>query len=58
MRRYYGFDKPVYTRYGLWLWNVLHSNLGGRTSIRTRYGTSSSRGFPISMFLGSDADFS
>ena len=28
MKHYYGFDKPVYTRYGLWLWNVLHLNLG------------------------------
>src|ERR1700735_264694 len=28
LRRYYGFDKPVYTRYELWLWNVLHLNLG------------------------------
>src|SRR6202035_4041845 len=28
MRAYYGFDKPVYTRYFLWLWKVLHLDLG------------------------------
>src|SRR5712671_6702720 len=28
MRRYYGFDKPVYTRYVQWLWKVLHLDLG------------------------------
>src|SRR5580704_6502324 len=28
MRRYYGFDKPVYLRYVLWLWKVLHLDLG------------------------------
>src|SRR5213079_1236048 len=28
IRQYYGFDKPVHVRYGLWLWNVLHLNLG------------------------------
>jgi microcin C transport system permease protein len=28
IRRYYGFDKPIYKRYGLWLWNVVHLDLG------------------------------
>ena len=28
MRRYYGFDKPVYIRYALWLWKVVHLDLG------------------------------
>src|SRR5262245_5663797 len=28
MKRFYGFDKPVYTRYAIWLWNVLHLDLG------------------------------
>src|ERR1700728_4071137 len=28
LKAYYGFDNPVYTRYGMWLWNVLHLNLG------------------------------
>src|SRR3984893_1257865 len=28
MKRYYGFDKPVYIRYVQWLWKVLHLDLG------------------------------
>src|SRR5205814_10437449 len=28
IRRYYGFDKPVHIRYALWLWKVLHLDLG------------------------------
>src|SRR6478672_8780384 len=28
MKRYYGFDKPVHIRYALWLWNVMHLDLG------------------------------
>jgi microcin C transport system permease protein len=52
IKRYYGFDKPVYARYGQWLWNVLHLDLGNSyvyqdpvwDVIRTR--------FPISIFLG------
>src|SRR5512147_1977440 len=28
MKRFYGFDKPVYIRYVTWLWNVLHLDLG------------------------------
>ncbi|ACA17141.1 binding-protein-dependent transport systems inner membrane component [Methylobacterium sp. 4-46] len=33
MRAAYGFDKPLPVQYGLWLWKVLHGDLG--TSIAT-----------------------
>lgn len=33
MRAIYGFDKPLPIQYGLWLWRVLHGDLG--TSIAT-----------------------
>jgi peptide/nickel transport system permease protein len=33
MRAAYGFDKPLPVQYGLWLWRVLHADLG--TSIAT-----------------------
>ncbi|GJD50433.1 Nickel transport system permease protein NikB [Methylobacterium crusticola] len=33
MRSAYGFDKPLPVQYGLWLWKVLHGDLG--TSIAT-----------------------
>jgi peptide/nickel transport system permease protein len=25
---YYGFDKPVWYQYGLWIWNLLHADFG------------------------------
>src|SRR5438874_2896531 len=28
MKKFYGFDKPVYIRYVQWIWNVLHFDLG------------------------------
>ena len=28
MKKFYGFDKPVHIRYAMWLWNVLHLDLG------------------------------
>ena len=28
LRHEYGLDRPLYVRYGRWVWNVLHGNLG------------------------------
>jgi microcin C transport system permease protein len=52
MQRYYGFDKPVYTRYGLWLWNVLHLNLGRSYIYQDPVWDVIKARFPISIFLG------
>jgi microcin C transport system permease protein len=52
MRRYYGFDKPVYTRYGLWLWNVLHLNLGNSYIYQDPVWDVIKTRFPVSLFLG------
>jgi microcin C transport system permease protein len=52
MKRYYGFDKPVYTRYGLWLWNVLHLNLGNSYVYQDPVWDVIKTRFPISLFLG------
>jgi microcin C transport system permease protein len=52
MRRYYGFDKPVYTRYALWLWNVLHFDLGRSYIYQDPVWDVIRARFPISMFLG------
>ena len=52
MRRYYGFDKPVYTRYGLWLWNVLHLDLGRSYVYQDPVWDVIKARFPISIFLG------
>ena len=52
MKHYYGFDKPVYTRYGLWLWNVLHLNLGRSYVYQDPVWDVIKARFPVSMFLG------
>src|ERR1700758_4089914 len=52
MQRYYGFDKPVYTRYGLWLWNVLHLNLGRSYIYQDPVWDVIKARFPVSLFLG------
>src|SRR5271168_3041745 len=52
MKRYYGFDKPVYTRYGIWLWNVLHLNLGNSYIYQDPVWDVIKARFPVSLFLG------
>ena len=52
MKRYYGFDKPVYTRYGMWLWNVLHLNLGRSYVYQDPVWDVIKARFPVSLFLG------
>jgi microcin C transport system permease protein len=52
MRRYYGFDKPVYKRYGLWLWNVVHLDLGRSYVYQDPVWDVIKSRFPISIFLG------
>src|ERR1700722_8864133 len=52
MKRSCGFDKPVYTRYGIWLWNVLHLNLGNSYVYQDPVWDVIKSRFPISIFLG------
>jgi microcin C transport system permease protein len=52
IRRYYGFDKPVYVRYGQWLWNILHLNLGNSYIYQDPVWDVIKSRFPISIFLG------
>jgi microcin C transport system permease protein len=52
LKRFYGFDKPVYTRYGLWLWNVLHLNLGRSYVYQDPVWDVIKARFPVSLFLG------
>src|SRR5258708_4983773 len=52
MRRYYGFDKPVYTRYALWLWNLAHLDLGRSYVYQDPVWDVIKARFPISIFLG------
>jgi microcin C transport system permease protein len=52
MKHYYGFDKPIYTQYGLWLWNVLHLNLGRSYIYQDPVWDVIKARFPVSLFLG------
>ncbi len=52
IRRYYGFDKPVYVRYGKWLWNVVHLDLGTSYIYQDPVWDVIKSRFPISIFLG------
>jgi microcin C transport system permease protein len=52
MKRYYGFDKPVHIRYALWLWNVIHLNLGNSYVYQDPVWDVIKSRFPISLFLG------
>jgi microcin C transport system permease protein len=52
IRRYYGFDKPVPVRYGLWLWRVLHLDLGNSYVYQDPVWDVIKSRFPISIFLG------
>lgn len=52
IRQYYGFDKPVHIRYALWLWNVLHLNLGNSYIYQDPVWDVIKSRFPISVFLG------
>ena len=52
IQRYYGFDKPVHIRYALWLWKVLHLDLGNSYIYQEPVWDVIKSRFPISIFLG------
>ena len=52
IKRYYGFDKPVYVRYGIWLRNVVHLDLGTSYVYQDPVWDVIKSRFPISIFLG------
>jgi microcin C transport system permease protein len=52
IRQYYGFDKPVHVRYGLWLWNLAHLNLGNSYVYQDPVWDVIKSRFPISIALG------
>jgi microcin C transport system permease protein len=52
IRAYYGFDKPVHTRYIQWLWKVLHLDLGTSYIYQDPVWDVIRSRFPVSIFLG------
>ena len=52
IRAYYGFDKPIHTRYVQWLWKVLHFDLGTSYIYQDPVWDVIRSRFPVSIFLG------
>ncbi|HEV3216491.1 MAG TPA: ABC transporter permease subunit [Vicinamibacterales bacterium] len=52
IRRYYGFDKPVHIRYALWLWKVLHLDLGNSYVYQDPVWDVIKARFPVSLTIG------
>ena len=52
MRKFYGFDKPVYVRYFIWLRNVLKLDLGRSYTYQEPVWDVIKSRFPVSIFLG------
>ena len=52
IRRYYGFDQPVHVRYGRWLWNLVHLDLGNSYIYQIPVWDVIKSRFPISIALG------
>ncbi len=53
MRKDYGFDKPVLIRYVLWLWNVLHLDLGTSYAYGDPVWEVIKFRLPVSLYFGS-----
>lgn len=52
MKRFYGVDKPIPVRYALWLWNVLHFDLGVSYVYSEPVWTTIKSRFPVSIYFG------
>jgi microcin C transport system permease protein len=52
MKEYYGVDKPIPVRYAIWLWNVLHLNLGVSYVFAEPVWDVIKSRFPVSMYFG------
>ncbi|HEY3699866.1 MAG TPA: ABC transporter permease subunit [Spongiibacteraceae bacterium] len=52
LRAYYGFDKPLLSSYGQWLWRVLHLDLGNSTRYHDPVWSLIKERFPVSIFYG------
>jgi microcin C transport system permease protein len=52
IRAYYGYDRPAYERYLLWLWNVMRLDLGESFSYHQPVWDVIASRMPISLFFG------
>ncbi|MCB0420667.1 MAG: ABC transporter permease subunit [Bdellovibrionales bacterium] len=52
MKKYYGFDKPPLEAYVIWLWKVLHLDLGVSSRYNEPVWNIIKERFPVSIFYG------
>lgn len=52
MKKFYGMDKPIIVRYGNWLWNVLHLDLGYSYRYAEPVWDVIKARFPVSIYFG------
>jgi len=52
MKKFYGMDKPIHVRYGLWLWNVIHLDLGNSYVYSEPVWDAIKRRLPVSVYFG------
>lgn len=52
MKKFYGMDKPIIARYGIWLWNVLHLDLGTSYVYAEPVWDVIKSRFPVSIYFG------
>ena len=57
MRAAYGFDKPLPVQYGLWLWRVIHGDLGTSIATGRLVASEVSRAVGNSLILAAAATF-
>lgn len=57
IQSYFGFDKPAWKRYLIWLWNVCHLDLGTSYTYGQPVWTVISSRFPISLAFGLSSFF-
>lgn len=55
IRRFYGFDRPIFVQYLEWLWNAIHGDLGRSFSLRVPVADVIFERLPTTMLLGACA---
>ena len=51
INEYYGFNKPLWTQYGLYLWHLVHGNMGTSYQTQLPVATAILQRFPATMMV-------
>lgn len=52
LRKEFGLDKPIMVQYGIWLWDILHGDLGTSIHYHEKVGNLLLERFPVTLYLG------